>query len=40
MAAIDDRLEHIVLVDTDDREVGTAPKLDGHRRGLLHRPCP
>ncbi|MFL5333197.1 MAG: isopentenyl-diphosphate Delta-isomerase [Geminicoccaceae bacterium] len=37
MAAMDDRLEHIVLVDENDREVGTVPKLDGHRRGLLHR---
>ena len=34
---MDDRQEHIILVDADDREVGTAPKLDGHRRGLLHR---
>lgn len=34
---MDDRLEHIVLVDADDHEVGTAPKLDGHRHGLLHR---
>ena len=34
---MDDRLEHIVLVDAADREIGTAPKLDGHRRGLLHR---
>ena len=34
---MDDGLERIVLVDTADNEIGTAPKLDGHRRGLLHR---
>lgn len=30
-------VETVVLVDTDDREVGVAEKLDAHRRGLLHR---
>ena len=34
---MDDRHERIILVDADDREIGTAPKLDGHREGLLHR---
>ena len=27
----------VVLVDRNDKEVGTAPKLDAHRRGLTHR---
>lgn len=27
----------LILVDTADRETGTAEKLDAHRRGLLHR---
>lgn len=27
----------VVLVDRNDRAVGTAPKLDAHRRGLTHR---
>ncbi len=31
---MDDR---IILVDEDDREVGTMEKLEAHRRGLLHR---
>lgn len=34
---MDDRQERIVLVDANDQETGTAPKLDGHREGLLHR---
>ena len=34
---MDDGLERIVLVDTGDNEIGTAGKLEGHRRGLLHR---
>jgi len=25
--------ERVILVDDDDREVGTAEKLDAHRRG-------
>ncbi|HEX2841084.1 isopentenyl-diphosphate Delta-isomerase [Hyphomicrobium sp.] len=29
--------EQLILVDADDREVGTAEKIDAHRRGLLHR---
>ncbi|WP_334149133.1 isopentenyl-diphosphate Delta-isomerase [Hyphomicrobium sp.] len=29
--------EHLVLVDADDTEIGTAEKLDAHRRALLHR---
>ena len=27
----------VVLVDEEDREIGTMEKLDAHRRGLLHR---
>jgi isopentenyl-diphosphate delta-isomerase len=30
-------MEEVILVDADDREVGTAEKLDAHARGLLHR---
>jgi isopentenyl-diphosphate delta-isomerase len=33
----DDRAERVVLVDGDDRETGTAPKLLAHRQGLRHR---
>jgi isopentenyl-diphosphate Delta-isomerase len=29
--------ERVVLVDAEDRETGTAGKLEAHRRGLLHR---
>lgn len=29
--------EHVILVDDRDRPIGTAEKLDAHRRGLLHR---
>jgi isopentenyl-diphosphate delta-isomerase len=29
--------EHLILVDADDREIGTAEKIDAHRRALLHR---
>src|SRR3954469_14253008 len=32
-----DARETVVLVDEDDREVGLAPKLRAHERGLLHR---
>ena len=32
-----DAREQVVLVDEDDREVGVAPKLDAHVRGVLHR---
>lgn len=34
---MNDALETVVLVDAGDREVGTAPKLEAHRRGDLHR---
>lgn len=29
--------EHVVLVDAQDRELGTEEKLAAHQRGLLHR---
>lgn len=29
--------EEVVLVDSRDNELGTAPKLDAHRTGALHR---
>lgn len=29
--------DHVVLVDASDARTGTAPKLEAHRRGLLHR---
>lgn len=29
--------DEVVLVDADDRPVGTSPKLAAHRSGLLHR---
>lgn len=28
---------HVILVDTDDREIGTMEKLEAHEKGLLHR---
>jgi len=29
--------EHVILVDANDREIGTEEKLAAHRRGVLHR---
>jgi isopentenyl-diphosphate delta-isomerase len=29
--------DDVILVDAEDREIGTADKLDAHRRGLKHR---
>jgi isopentenyl-diphosphate Delta-isomerase len=34
---MNDLEERVILVDLDDREVGCAPKLAAHQRGLLHR---
>lgn len=34
---MDDHVETLILVDAQDRQIGTAEKIDGHRRGLLHR---
>jgi len=36
-SAMDDRLEQVILVDRDDREIGRADKLPAHRFGYLHR---
>jgi isopentenyl-diphosphate delta-isomerase len=35
--AVNDALERVILVDTADRPLGTAPKLEAHQRGDLHR---
>lgn len=32
-----DSPDHVILVDAEDREVGTMEKLEAHRKGLLHR---
>lgn len=37
MTVVEDRDEIVVLVDPSDAVVGTAPKLDAHRDGRLHR---
>jgi isopentenyl-diphosphate delta-isomerase len=37
MSVVPDRDEMVVLVDPSDAVVGTAPKLDAHRDGRLHR---
>ncbi|MEJ2881214.1 isopentenyl-diphosphate Delta-isomerase [Pedobacter sp. GR22-6] len=29
--------ENVILVDTQDKEIGTMPKLEAHLEGLLHR---
>ncbi len=34
---MDDASERVILVDDNDRETGTAPKLLAHERGDLHR---
>lgn len=34
---MNDADELVILVDEKDREIGTAPKLDAHRAGALHR---
>jgi isopentenyl-diphosphate delta-isomerase len=34
---MDDAAEQVILVDEADRPVGTAAKLEAHRRGQLHR---
>ncbi len=30
-------MEHVILVDAQDREIGTMEKMEAHRKGLLHR---
>jgi isopentenyl-diphosphate Delta-isomerase len=32
-----EREERVILVDTDDSELGSAEKLEAHRNGVLHR---
>jgi isopentenyl-diphosphate delta-isomerase len=32
-------MEFVTLVDTNDRPIGTAEKLEAHRKALLHRAC-
>lgn len=29
--------EHVILVDTEDQEIGTMEKMEAHHKGLLHR---
>jgi len=36
-AALKLETEQLILVDAEDRDIGTAEKIDAHRRGLLHR---
>ena len=33
----DTSADAVILVDADDRVIGTMPKLEAHRRGVLHR---
>lgn len=37
VAAMDDALETVILVDAFDRRIGLAPKLETHQRGWRHR---
>ncbi len=30
-------MEHVILVDAHDKEIGTMEKMEAHRQGLLHR---
>lgn len=30
-------MEHVILVDREDNEIGTMEKLEAHRKGVLHR---
>jgi len=30
-------VEHVILVDSNDNEVGTMEKMEAHRKGVLHR---
>lgn len=30
-------MEHVILVDQDDVEIGTMEKMEAHRKGVLHR---
>ncbi len=30
-------MEHVILVDENDHEIGTMEKMEAHQKGLLHR---
>lgn len=30
-------MEHVILVDKNDREIGTMEKMEAHKKGVLHR---
>ncbi|HEU5148089.1 MAG TPA: isopentenyl-diphosphate Delta-isomerase [Chryseosolibacter sp.] len=30
-------MEHVILVDANDREIGTMEKMEAHKKGVLHR---
>lgn len=30
-------MEHVILVDTQDNEIGTMEKMEAHKKGVLHR---
>lgn len=30
-------MEHVILVDVHDRQIGTMEKMEAHRKGMLHR---
>jgi len=30
-------MEHVILVDSDDNDLGTMEKMEAHRKGILHR---
>lgn len=34
---IDNSSDHVIVVDANDIQIGTVPKLDAHRNGLRHR---
>ena len=34
---IDNSSDHVIIVDPNDIQIGTAPKLEAHRNGLRHR---
>ncbi|MFZ1806460.1 MAG: isopentenyl-diphosphate Delta-isomerase [Cyclobacteriaceae bacterium] len=30
-------MDHVILVDSEDRQIGTMEKMEAHRKGVLHR---
>lgn len=34
---LSESMEHVILVDAHDREIGTMEKMEAHRKGALHR---